>query len=238
MEVYKLIAAFLISTLVCALICRLLYRYWRYTWFFRNPPRTIPPEHAGILSPADGTVVYVKEVLPGSEVITIKKGVKATIHDISREDFTSPKVLIGIFMSPFNVHFNRAPLSGKVRFVRHYPSTDSNLCMIWMHLRTVLGRLPLYRNSMHIIQNERTVTAIEGEYRGMPLSGYVVQIAARNVNGIDVYVDEGDPVNAGQIFGMIRIGSQVDLIITSFEGMKIRVRPGEKVHAGETILIE
>jgi phosphatidylserine decarboxylase len=238
MEIYKIIAAYLIGIVALVGLCRLLYRYWRHTWFFRNPPRTVPPEQAGILSPADGTVVYVKEVLPGDEVITIKRGLKATINDISREDLTSRKVLIGIFMSPFNVHYNRIPLSGKVRFIHHYPAIGSNLCMIWMHLRTVLNCLPHYKNSVHIIQNERTVTAIEGRYRGRSLSSYVVQIAAKNVNGIDSYVDEGDPVQAGQVFGMIRIGSQVDLIINSFEGMKIRVRPGEKVFAGETILIE
>ena len=238
MEIYKIIVVCLIGIVALVCLCGLLYRYWRYTWFFRNPPRKVPPEQSGILSPADGTVVYVKGVLPGEDVITIKRGVKATVNDISREDLTSPKILIGIFMSPFNVHHNRVPLSGKVRFIHHYPAVGSNLCMAWMHLRTVLKRLPLYKNSMHIIQNERTVTAIDGEYRGRSLSSYVVQIAAKNVNGIDTYVDEGDPVKAGQIFGMIRIGSQVDLIITSFEGMKIKVSPGEKVFAGETILIE
>jgi len=238
MEIYKITAAFLIGIIALVCLCRLLYRYWRYTWFFRNPSRTIPPEQTGILSPADGTVVYVKEVLPGEDVITIKKGARATINDISREDLTSRKILIGIFMSPFNVHYNRVPFSGKVRFSHHYPAIGPNLCMGWMHLRTVLKCLPLYKNSMHIIQNERTVTAIDGEYRGRSLSSYVVQIAAKNVNGIDSYVGEGDPVKAGQIFGMIRIGSQVDLIITSFEGMKIKVSPGEKVSGGETILIE
>jgi phosphatidylserine decarboxylase len=237
MEIYKIIT-FLIGILVLVGLCSLIYRYWRYTWFFRNPPRTIPSDESGILSPADGTVVYVKEVLPGEDVITIKKGLKATINDISKEDITSPKLLIGIFMSPFNVHFNRAPLSGNVRFIHHYPAAGSNLCMAWMHFRTVFKLLPLYKNSVHIVQNERTVTKMDGVYRGRSLSSYVIQIAAKNVNGIDTYVDEGEQVKAGQIFGMIRIGSQVDLIITSFEGMKIKVGPGTKVRAGETILIE
>lgn len=224
--------------LVVVLLCGLAYLHWRYVWFFRNPPRNVPPGNAGILSPADGTVVYVKHVSPGEEVITIKQGVEATIHDISGEEIFAPKVLIGIFMSPFNVHYNRAPVTGLVRFIRHYPAAGENLFMAAMHLRTAFRRFPLYRNSLHIIQNERTVTGIDGQYHGKPLSCYVVQIAARSVNGIDSYFHEGQRVDAGQVFGMIRIGSQVDLIVTAFDEMKIKVRPGDRVRAGETILIE
>ena len=221
-------------SLILALValCSLLFLYWRYIWFFRNPPRSIPTEGSGILSPADGTVVYVKEVL------TIKQGVKATLNDIVREDVSRPKILIGIFMSPFNVHFNRAPVSGPVRFIHHYPARRENACMAAMHLRTALRWLPLYRNSIHIIHNERTVTKIDGQYRGKPLACYVIQIAAKSVSGIDTYVEEGERVRAGQIFGMIRIGSQVDLLVTPIEGMKIKVCPGSKVRTGETILIE
>ncbi|MEJ2277690.1 MAG: phosphatidylserine decarboxylase, partial [Candidatus Lokiarchaeota archaeon] len=68
------------------------------------------------MSPADGTVVYVSPVEPQEEVITIKKGLAARITDIVREDLQVPKVLIGVFMSPFNVHYNRVPLTGKVDF--------------------------------------------------------------------------------------------------------------------------
>lgn len=219
-------------------LCCLLFLYWRYIWFFRNPPRTVPPEDSGILSPADGTVVYAREVAPYEEVLTIKRGVAATLNDITKQDVARPKIHIGIFMSPFNVHFNRAPVSGRIGFIRHYPALRENVCMAAMHLRTVLKKLPLYKDSIHIVQNERTVTKIDGEYCGKPLSCYVVQIAAKSVSGIDSYFGEGNRVRAGQIFGMIRIGSQVDLLITPQDGMKLKVRTGSKVRAGETILVE
>ncbi len=217
----------------------ILYLLWRRIWFFRNPKRKIPPDGSGILSPADGTVVYVKTVLPGEKVISIKKGLEATLTDITKEDITSPKILVGIFMSPFNVHYNRAPATGRVEFIHHHPAaSDENLCMASMHYRTVFKRRPLYRNSPHIIQNERTVTRIGASYRGTPAACYVVQIAAKTVSGIDSYVSEGDRVDAGQVFGMIRIGSQVDLVVTHLDGMKVKVAPGDRVRAGETILIE
>jgi phosphatidylserine decarboxylase len=238
MEVYETIVHPISFILALVAFCIVLFLYWRYIWFFRNPRRSIPTEGSGILSPADGTVVYVKEVSPNEEVLTIKQGVKATLSDIVREDISRPKILIGIFMSPFNVHFNRAPVSGPVQFIHHYPARRENAYMTNMHLRTVLRWLPLYRNSLHIIGNERTVTKIDGKYGEAPVSCYVVQIAARSVAGIDSYVEQGKRVKAGQIFGMIRIGSQVDLLVTHREGMKVKVCPGSKVRAGETVLIE
>jgi len=211
--------------------------YWRYVWFFRNPTRT-PPLEDGILSPADGTVVYVKQVRPLEEVVVIKQGIQATVTDILREETAEPKWVIGVFMSPFNVHYNRIPLAGQVAFIRHYPPAPTNLPMGPMHWRTLCNRLPHYGNSLHIIQNERLVTRISGLYKGLPLSYYIVQIAGKYVNGIDSYVREGASVQRGDVFGMIRIGSQVDLIVPWHEGLNIRVKPGDKVSAGETIVID
>lgn len=213
------------------------YCYWRYIWFFRNPSRH-PPEGESVLSPADGTVVYVQVVPPDERVISIKRGVKASVNDIVRAHLAAPKVLIGVFMSPFNVHYNRAPITGQVEYVRHYPSIVQNRHMGRMHLRTLLKRAPYYDQSTHIVENERTVTRIDGCCRGRELSCYVVQIGARTVHGIDSYVQVGERVARGAIFGMIRIGSQVDLVIPWVKGMRIRVRPGQRVRAGETVLIE
>jgi phosphatidylserine decarboxylase len=212
------------------------FLFWRYYWFFRNPPRT-PPAETGVLSPADGTVVYVKDVAPGAEVVSIKQGVSATVEDIVREDSTQRKIVIGIFMSPFDVHYNRAPIAGTVAFVRHHPAAGNNVSMTAMHWRSMLGLQPRYAGSMHIVQNERTVTRFEGHYLGAPLPVYVVQIGALTVNGIDSYYLPGQRVERGAPFGMIRIGSQVDLVVPWREGFQVRVVPGDKVKAGETILL-
>jgi phosphatidylserine decarboxylase len=205
------------------------YAYWRFVWFWRNPARQAPAGE-GILSAADGTVVYVKTVAPGDDVVSIKQGLAAKLIDLLKEDAAQPKLVIGVFMSPFDVHYNRAPVSGKVEFVRHYPGRGRNLHMGPMHWRILLRRSPYYRDSAHIVQNERTVTKIAG--------CYVVQIAARTVAGIDSYFRPGDNVERGAIFGMIRIGSQVDVVLPWRDGMKVRVRPGDRVRAGETVLVE
>jgi phosphatidylserine decarboxylase len=213
------------------------YVFWRQVWFFRDPPR-VPPAEEGIVSPADGTVVYVRTVAPGEEVVTIKQGVHATVRDILREDVHGPKLVIGIFMSPFDVHYNRAPLAATIGFIRRHPPLGENAYMGEMHWRTLLDRAPHYAGSTHIVQNERTVTHFVGEYRGRPLSHYVVQIGARTVNGIDSYYRAGERVERGATFGMIRIGSQVDLILSWRPELAIRVKPGDKVRAGETILVQ
>jgi phosphatidylserine decarboxylase len=238
MEVRKTIVLPVTITLAFVVTCALCYLFWRYVWFFRNPNRTIPPDGSGILSPADGTVVYARQMKPQESVINIKRGIEATLDDITREDMIHPKILIGIFMSPFNVHYNRVPVSGTIRFIHHHPASTGNVCMLWMHLRTLFRRPPLYKNSTHIVLNERTVTKIDGEYRGNRIGCYVVQIAAKSVSGIDVYASEGQKVSAGEIYGMIRIGSQVDMVVTPLAGMKIRVTPGQRVRAGRTVLID
>jgi phosphatidylserine decarboxylase len=147
------------------------------------------------------------------------------------------RVLIGIFMSPFSVHYNRAPIDATVDFIRHHPAQPENLPMRSMHFRTIVGCKPLYRNSMHIVQNERTVTRFDGHWNGERVPAYVVQIGGWSVNGIDSYFGPGESVRKGEIFGMIRIGSQVDLVLPDREDMELCVEPGQKVRAGETILL-
>lgn len=212
------------------------FGFWRYIWFFRNPPRQVPPGDS-LVSPADGTVVYVKAMEPREPIISIKQGLQGSINDIVQEDLEQPRLLVGVFMSPFNVHYNRAPLSGTVEFIRHHPPRSVNRHMGHMHWRSLFKHLPIYRNSVHILENERTVTKFKGKFRGATVSAYVVQIAGKSVHGIDSYFKPGSQVAKGDIFGMIRIGSQVDLVVTQLPEMEVKVRPGDKVRAGETIFL-
>jgi phosphatidylserine decarboxylase len=213
------------------------YGFWRHFWFFRNPRRT-PPQGQSILSPADGTVVYVRLVDPGQPVLCIKRKREVRIDEITGEDHREPLMLIGVFMSPFNVHYNRAPISGTVEAIRHHPAKTVNHTMGSMHWRTITGRLPIYENSPHIVENERTVTLIRGPFRGAPVSCYVVQIAGGSVRGIDSYIPAGGLTERGNIFGMIRVGSQVDTVVTWRPGMFVKVHPGDRVKAGESVLID
>jgi phosphatidylserine decarboxylase len=213
------------------------YLFWRYYWFWRNPPRTVAPGD-NYVSPADGTVVYVKRVAPNEPVIACKRGQAASINDIVREELHLPKILIGIFMSPMGVHYNRAPLAGTLEYKKQYPAIGDNCYMSSMHWRSIFHWLPLYENSPHITQNNRAVTRFSGLIHGREVSCYVVQIGGGSVHGIDVYPEVGQRVDKGAIFGMIRIGSQVDLIVPDMQDLEVQVKPGDQVYAGETILIQ
>jgi phosphatidylserine decarboxylase len=224
------------GAVIVALLLGAGFLFWRHIWFFRDPPRTVPAL-PGLLSPADGTVVYVRRVAPGEPVVSIKRNLAATIEDLVRTDVEGTKLVIGIFMSPFNVHYNRAPLTATIDFIQHHPSWGKNRNMAPMHRRILMGRAPFYAGSVHIVQNERTVTRFLARYRDAELPYYVVQIGARTVNGIDSYFRPGEEVARGQTFGMIRVGSQVDLIVPWRAKFEILVQPGEKVRAGETVLV-
>lgn len=227
MEIAALIAAAAIGA----------YVFWRRVWFFRNPARTAPTE-AGIVSAADSTVVYVRKLARSDDVVHVKQGLAATLTDIVREDLPLPKLLIGVFMSPFDVHYNRAPLGGRVDFIRHHPGRGRNAHMGPMHWRVLARRPPYTTNSVHLVRNERTVTRIDGQWKGEALACYVVQIAAKTVSGIDSYAKPGDTVARGDVFGMIRVGSQVDIVLPWREDMRIRVEPGDRVRAGETLIVD
>lgn len=212
------------------------YLFWRYYWFWRNPPRKVPAgEH--FLSPADGTVVYVKRSAPHEEIIVCKQGKAASINDIVREELNQPKIIVGIFMSPFSVHYNRLPIGATLLYKKQYPAELKNHHMGSMHWRCILGRLPIHENSPHILQNNRAVSRWGLRFRNEDISFYIVQIGGGSVHGIDVRTELGQRKEQGEIFGMIRIGSQVDLILPDLPGLTVNVAPGDRVVAGETILI-
>jgi phosphatidylserine decarboxylase len=212
------------------------YLFWRYYWFWRNPPRTAPVgDH--VLSPADGTVVYVKRAAANEPILSCKEGKSFSINDIAREDLGQAKILIGVFMSPFDVHHNRCPIAATMEYTKEYPAEGKNLHMGSMHWRCLMRMLPIYANSPHIVQNNRRVTRFRGRLKGQEICCYVVQIGGGSVHGIDVYPQVDQAVEQGAIFGMIRVGSQVDLIVPDLPGLEILVAPGDRVVAGETKLI-
>jgi len=162
--------------------------------FFRDPERATPWIPGGILSPADGRVTSVDEAI---------------------DDFVGPAVRVSIFLSPVDVHVNRAPVAGRVVATRYRP-----------------GRfVAAYKPEAGDV-NECMTVHIEGERARVT----VMQIAGVVARRIVCRVSEGDKVEAGQRFGMIRFGSRTDCYMP--HGTLVRVQPGEKVVGGMTIIGE
>ncbi|HWS15350.1 MAG TPA: phosphatidylserine decarboxylase, partial [Candidatus Methylomirabilis sp.] len=154
-------------------------------WFFRNPDRT-PPSGAGVIvSPADGRIVYSGECPPGR--------------------YTSvPGKKVSVFMSPLDVHVNRAPVTGRVTSVRYHKGA--------FHVASV---------DKASLMNEQNGVAIATT--GGPTVTYV-QIAGMVARRIVCDLKEGDVVRQGQRVGMIRFGSRVDLYLPA--DVRLSVAPG------------
>lgn len=225
----KALVGFGIAVGILAIAVR-AYERW---WFPRDPERVVDPS-ALIVAPADGRVVYVASVENGVVPIAIKGRREIPLDEIVKgSERPLAGVLIGIFMSPFDVHYQRSPVSGVVSEVTYHPA-GYNHVMGSMFLRNLVGMEPLHAKSPHIHDNERNVIRIDTTDRTV----FVVQIADQQVNKIDCYVTEGDAVDIGERIGMIRRGSQVDLfVVGATVGDFADLEIGMKVAAGETVLL-
>ncbi len=227
----------LLSVLLVVLALALGGRYFlRRVWFYRDPLRVPPELPRAILSPADGTVVYVRP-FSGGMVVAEKLGRKIAVDEICRAGATgaSEGWIVGVYMSPLDVHFNYAPVAGKVESVVYTPARV-NLPMVdlWEYVRLAYLRraVDLFSHRYRLV-NERNTIFIRGE--GPRVA--VVEIADKFVNKIRCFVRPGEWLTAGQKLSFIEWGSQVDLVI--FEpGVKILVRPGQKVIGARTVIAE
>lgn len=224
---------FFISFLILGLILLVTWIYLRYVWFFRDPPRQ--PEEVGkvIISPADGKVVYVKR-FEGGEVFSTKNGERIKLKEISKFDLKGGEGwLIGIYMSPLDVHYNYSPIEGKVRKVFHHRA-KVNLPMVdlWEYFKLTYLRkaVDLFDKRFHL-ENERMSFYLKGE----GIEVVVVEIADKFVNKIEKFVKEGDQIELGEKISFIRRGSQVDILILK-KDVKIKVKFGEQVYGGKTVL--
>ena len=165
--------------------------------FFRSPKITIEAHNKHVLCPADGKVVVIEETE-------------------ETEFLKDKRIQLSVFMSPINVHINRNPIAGVIKYFRYHK-----------------GKYLVAWHPKSSTENERTTIAIENE------DGVVVlfrQIAGALARRIVWYVKEGDVVDQGEQFGFIKFGSRVDVFLPL--GTEIKVELGQVVKGGRTILAE
>lgn len=225
-----------IAIAVIAVVLTGLYMLNRFVWFYRDPKRT--PEATGnsIISPADGQVVYIKR-FENSAVPCEKLGRPIELSEIAEFPQTTGRSgwVIGIYMSPFDVHYNYAPTPGTIRAIR-YTRADANLPMVDLneYIRIAFLRKPFdnFAAAFHL-ENERNTIYVEGE-QGAP-DVAVVEIADKYVNKIDCLVEEGQRLAPADKLGFIKRGSQVDLIIFADE-VEWVAEFGQQVYGGQTVI--
>lgn len=184
--------------------------------FFRDPQRTPPNDPTALVSPADGTVIYIKEVNVGEILSSEKKGRILLYDELKDSELTKTKLYqIGISLLFTDVHINRSPISGRITLMNH------------RH-----GKFLSLRDTNAVNVNERQTLLIENEKIVIGL----IQIASRLVRRIESYVKETEQIKIGQKIGMIRFGSQVDLFIPVEKISQLNVSIGQYLFAGETVL--
>jgi phosphatidylserine decarboxylase len=170
--------------------------------FFRDPVRTTPRGDKLIIAPADGLITMIAKVPPPPEL----RGPEALAE--------AEYMRVSIFMSVFDVHINRAPISGRIKRIAYVPGKFVNA--------------DLDKASE---DNERQHLLIEGA-DGLRIG--FTQIAGLVARRILAFVREGDLVDAGQRVGLIRFGSRVDVYLPAEAAPRVML--GQRAIAGETIL--
>ena len=162
--------------------------------FFRNPVRNTTAVYNEVIAPADGTIVVIEETM-------------------EEEYFKTKRKQLSIFMSPANVHVNRCPVGGEVKYAMHH------------HGKYLVAWHPKSSS-----ENERNTTVINsGSYEIL-----VRQVAGILARRIVNYLKVNDQVKQGEEFGFIKFGSRVDVFLPLTA--EVLVQLNQKVVGGETVI--
>ncbi len=161
-------------------------------FFFRDPEREVPTDPNLVVAPADGRVTRVKSVDSGSE---------------------ASATLVSIFLSPLDVHINRAPIAGKITNVSF-----------------VNGKFLMATNEKASLVNEQNALTIEGE----KITVVCKQIAGILARRIVCWKHVGERVALGERFGLIKFSSRTDVLLP--ETVQVLVLEGNRVRGGTTII--
>lgn len=171
-----------------ALLLMLLAAFMAY--FFRNPRRSIPLEPGIVVAPADGKVTIARQ---------------GTAEN--------PESLVSIFLSPLDVHVNRAPIEGEIADISYKKG------------QFVMAS----RDDSRLLNEQNTLTIV-----GTEITVKCVQIAGVLARRIVCWKRRGERVKCGEPFGMIKFGSRTDVLMPS--GVEVAVTEGMHVRGGETII--
>jgi|TARA_B100001964_G_C14221392_1_gene595448 phosphatidylserine decarboxylase len=194
----------LISILIVFLLLFLLN-------FYRDPKRKIPKGN-NIVSPADGKVINILKIEKDKTIVN--KGFLGKIQTLTK-DIAKECYVISIFMSPFDVHINRAPIDGKIASIKH----EKGKFFAAFNLKK-----SLMNEKNEIIMKNRNIGKIK-----------IIQIAGFLARRIICTVNKNEKLNKGQRIGKIVLGSQVTLILPS-KKVNLKIKKKQKVTAGETII--
>lgn len=175
----------------------LIVMYGLVLQFFRNPKRNTVANDHQLIAPADGKLVVIE---------TTREG----------EYFKDDRIQLSIFMSPLNVHVNRYPMNGTVKYSKYHP-----------------GKFLVAWHPKSSTENERTTVVVENPTMGPILFRQIAGAVARRIVN---YAKVDDTAKVGEDFGFIKFGSRVDLFLP--KNAIIKVELNQVIRGGETVLAE
>jgi phosphatidylserine decarboxylase len=194
--------------LLLAAASLLFYRFY----FLRRPARKIP-QGSVVVSPADGRIVRILDIR-GGRAASVSKGLLGKVRLLTADTIRDGHVIV-IMMTPFNVHYQRAPLDGIVESVRYSKGRFLNAVNDAGSLRS--------------LQNERNEVLISTKAGRVK----VVQVAGFLARRIRCFIKPKQKIHKGEEIGLICLGSQVILIIPK---LRLAVKEGQRVTDGETVI--
>lgn len=207
-------------------------------YFFRDPKRPTFLDPNYFFSPADGVIIYQKLLGPDEPLVEIK-GINYTLKEALQDpDFNEECYVVGIFMTFYNVHINRIPYSGYLKYENLEKVRSHNYPMIKEENR-LLRNIINFKKADYLFYNQRVLNTISSPK--LKQHYYVLQIADLDVDCIIPFsLEQNYPYYQNERFGQIRWGSQVDLIIpkSNLYNFKFLEEVGRVVEAGVDKLIK
>lgn len=197
-------------------------------FFFRDPPRPNYIDHEHFYSPADGVILYQKFISDPTQPVVEIKGMNYTLQDVMGDpDYNTPSLVIGVFMSFYDVHINRIPYGGILKYSRLEPIESTNKPMLAIE-KDILNKTINPDNLEYLKFNERMLNTIYSP--SLDYTYHVLQIADEDVNVIAPFHEQYSSLVQNERFSLIRWGSQCDLVLPLDSRYKFEIVQDNHVH--------
>jgi phosphatidylserine decarboxylase len=208
-------------------------RWLAERFFFRDPVRPSYSDTSLFFSPADGMVLYAMTVQPDESIVDIK-GKSYSLQDAMRNPwYDRESLVIGVFMTFYDVHVNRIPYAGRLAWKELEPIDTHNQPMLDVEKSIIDDFRVDIRGATYLHQNQRMLNRISSH--GLGDSYFILQIADYDVDCITPFeLKQNRHFSQNRRFSQIRFGSQVDLIVPLSDRYTLHplVEKGMHVEAG------
>jgi phosphatidylserine decarboxylase len=199
--------------------------------FHRDPLRRIYIDPTVFYAPADGVILYAKEVQPGESILNIK-GKSYTLQDaLDDPEYNQPSIVVGIFMTQYSVHVNRVPTSGFIVERHRTPYLFTPRVSMKLEEDEIFENDIDPEDAGYLFANERRIVSVYSS--GLKTRYYLIQIGEKDVDQICNFRDRSH-YTQGDRYGIVRFGSQLEFILPLSKNHNYQIEALEKyvVRAG------